>query len=67
MKVTGATKEVDWPTIERARQLAGLKGYVTNLTDDVRWTAPAVIAAYHDLWQVEMSGPHCSRSRVLAA
>lgn len=31
MKVRGATKELDQATIDRARQLAGLKGYVTNL------------------------------------
>src|SRR5665647_3728406 len=31
LKVTGATKELDQVTSDRARQLAGLKGYVTNL------------------------------------
>jgi hypothetical protein len=31
VKVTGATKELDQALIDRARQLAGLKGYVTNL------------------------------------
>jgi len=31
LKVTGATKQLDQATIDRARQLAGLKGYVTNL------------------------------------
>jgi Transposase DDE domain len=31
LKVTGAAKELDQKTIDRARQLAGLKGYVTNL------------------------------------
>src|SRR5690606_25927802 len=48
LKVTGATKELDQATIDRARQLAGLKGYVTNLP---RKTMPgqAVIPAYHDL------------------
>jgi hypothetical protein len=38
--------------IDRARQLAGLKGYVTNLPEPTM-TGQAVIAAYHDLWQVE--------------
>lgn len=54
LKVTGAEKALDQATIDRARQLAGLKGYVTNLPKD---TMPgnAVIAAYHDLWQVEAS------------
>ena len=31
LKVTGAQKALDQATIDRARQLAGLKGYVTNL------------------------------------
>ena len=54
LKVTGATKELDQTTINRARQLAGLKGYVTNLTV-AQMTGAAVIAAYHDLWRVEES------------
>jgi len=52
--VTGATKELDQTTIDRARQLAGLKGYVTNLSIE-QMTGAAVIAAYHDLWRVEES------------
>lgn len=54
LKVTGATKKLDQVTIDRARQLAGLKGYVTSLPAQVMPGA-AVIAAYHDLWQVEAS------------
>jgi hypothetical protein len=54
LKVTGATKELDRATIDRARQLAGLKGYVTNLPADVMDGA-TVIANYHQLWQVEAS------------
>lgn len=54
LKVTGATKELDTATIERARQLAGLKGYVTNLPAETM-TGQGVISAYHDLWQVEAS------------
>ena len=54
LKVTGATKELDQVTIDRARQLAGLKGYVTNLTLE-QMPGQAVIDAYHDLWQVERS------------
>ena len=54
VKVTGATKGVDWALVERARQLAGLKGYVTNLPATVMDGA-AVIDAYHDLWRVEQS------------
>jgi hypothetical protein len=40
--------------VARARELAGLKGYVTNLTPQVLDGA-GVIAAYHDLFQVERS------------
>lgn len=54
LKVTGATKELDQATIDRARQLAGLKGYVTNLPPNVMDGA-TVIANYHQLWQVEAS------------
>ncbi|WP_054820523.1 hypothetical protein [Arthrobacter sp. JCM 19049] len=54
LKVTGADKERDEKVIERARMLAVLKCYVTNLPID---TVPAtkVISAHHDLWQVEAS------------
>jgi hypothetical protein len=54
LKVKGATKEVDQALVDRARQLAGLKGYVTNI-DTATMDGAAVIAAYHDLWQVEKS------------
>lgn len=50
----GKKVEVNWDTIERARFCAGFKGYVTNLATDVM-DAPAVVAAYHDLWHVEES------------
>jgi transposase len=45
---------VDWALVERARQLAGLKGYVTNIKAKTM-SGQAVIGAYHDLWQVEKS------------
>jgi transposase len=54
VKITGGDKGVDWALVERARQLAGLKGYVTNLRTSTMDGA-AVIAAYHDLWHVEQS------------
>jgi len=54
LKVTGATTELDQVTIDRARQLAGLKGYVTNVPV-ATMDGDAVIAAYHDLWHVEQS------------
>ena len=52
VKLTGATKELDHGLIDRARQLAGLKGYVTNLPP-ATLDGQAVIDAYHDLYQVE--------------
>ena len=45
LKVTGATRDLDQATIDRARQLAGLKGYVTNLPTS-RMDGAAVIAAW---------------------
>ena len=54
LKITDITTELDQVTIGRARQLAGLKGYVTNLPAS-RMDGAAVIAAYHDLWKVEQS------------
>lgn len=54
LKVSGAKKELDQAIIDRARQLAGLKGYVTNLPIDVM-DGSAIVWAYHDLWQVEAS------------
>ena len=45
---------MDSALVDRARQIAGLKGYVTNLPVETMDGA-AVIAAYHDLWQVEKS------------
>ncbi len=54
LKISGATKELDQTTIDRARQLAGLKGYLTNLPR-AQMTGAAVIEAYHDLWRVEES------------
>ncbi|WP_176484126.1 MULTISPECIES: transposase [Micrococcaceae] len=54
LKVTGAEKELNEKIIERARMLAGLKGYVTNLPIEAV-PATKVISAYHDLWQVKAS------------
>jgi len=54
VKIDGATRSVDWALVERARQLAGLKGYVTNI-DPATMGGAAVIGAYHDLWVVEKS------------
>ncbi|ANY10743.1 hypothetical protein AFB00_30540 (plasmid) [Pseudonocardia sp. HH130630-07] len=54
VRLDGADAGVDWDLVERARQLAGLKGYVTNLPVSTM-DGTEVIAAYHDLWQVESS------------
>ncbi|MFI8697004.1 IS1634 family transposase [Dietzia maris] len=54
VKVTGQTVALDEASIERARQSAGYKGYVTNIDSSVM-DGHAVVAAYHDLWRVEQS------------
>ena len=54
VKITDAVKGVDWDLVERARYLAGLKGYLTNIDTDTM-DGPRVVAAYHDLYQVERS------------
>src|SRR5699024_1516154 len=54
LKVTGADKQLDQARIDRARQLAGLKGYVTNIPVGTM-NGSAVIGAYHDLWEIEAS------------
>jgi hypothetical protein len=45
---------LDEKALARARRLAGLKGYVTNIEADAM-PAGEVIASYHDLWHVEQS------------
>jgi hypothetical protein len=45
---------LDQTALARARRLAGLKGYVTNI-DTTVMPAAEVIASYHDLWHVEQS------------
>jgi hypothetical protein len=54
VKVTDADTSVDWELVERAQYLAGLKGYVTNINVETM-TGERVVAAYHDLYQVERS------------
>jgi len=54
VKVTDADPTVDWDLVKRAQHLAGLKGYVTNIDADTM-TGEQVVAAYHDLYQVERS------------
>lgn len=54
VKLAGKKPGVDWDLVDRARQLLGLKGYVSNIGPEVL-DGPAVVAAYHSLWQVEKS------------
>ena len=52
--VRNGARELDEASLQRARDLVGLKGYVTNI-DAARMPATEVIASYHDLWRVEQS------------
>ena len=45
---------LDQAALARARRLAGLKGYVTNIPATMM-PATEVITSYHDLWHVEQS------------
>lgn len=54
LKVADAEQALDQSTVDRGRQLAGLKRYVSSL-DAAKMPGNAVIGAYHDLWQVEAS------------
>ena len=54
VKTTGMKPVLDQVSLDRARRVAGLKGYVTNIPASVM-PAPEVVASYHDLWQVERS------------
>ena len=52
--VTAKGRRLDTASLERARMLVGLKGYVTNLP--VSLMDPGeVIGKYHELWHVEQS------------
>ena len=54
VKTTNGAQTLDEKALARARRLAGLKGYVTNIPAGLM-PADEVIASYHDLWQVEQS------------
>jgi hypothetical protein len=52
----GAVKSVNRELEAKARDLAGLKGYVTDLAacpDGTPVTADLVISSYHELWNIE--------------
>lgn len=52
--VRDGARELDEASLQRARRLVGLKGYVTNI-DATLMPATDIIASYHDLWHVEAS------------
>jgi len=54
VKIKGDARTLDQTAIDRARQVIGLKGYVTNIPAPLMPPAE-VIAHYHDLWNVEAS------------
>lgn len=54
VRLDAGDAEVDSSLVERARQLAGLRGYVTNLPESTM-DGQAVVAPHHDLWQIEKS------------
>ncbi|MFC5296209.1 IS1634 family transposase, partial [Brachybacterium tyrofermentans] len=54
VKTTAAGRALDTASLERARRLVGLKGYVTNIPANIM--APTeVLSSYHELWHVEQS------------
>ena len=54
VKTRNGSRNLDEASLARARQLVGLKGYVTNIPVDVMGAAE-VITSYHDLRHVEQS------------
>jgi Transposase DDE domain len=58
IQLDGATKSVNRELETKARTLAGIKGYITNLAacpDGTPVTAEFVIGSYHELWNIEKS------------
>jgi hypothetical protein len=58
IQLSGATKSVNRGLEQKARALAGLKGYITNLQacpDGTPVAAEFVISSYHQLFQIEKS------------
>jgi hypothetical protein len=54
VKTRNGAQELDEASLQRARRLVGLKGYVTNI-EVALMPATEVIASYHDLWRIEQS------------
>ena len=58
IQLEGAVKSVNRELEDKARTLAGIKGYKTNLAatpDGEPVTADFVISSYHELWRIEKS------------
>jgi Transposase DDE domain len=58
IQLSGGTKPVNRELEAKARALAGIKGYVTNLAacpDGTHVTAEFVISSYHQLFEIERS------------
>ena len=58
VQLSGGTKSVNRELEEKARALAGIKGYITNLRacpDGTPVTASFVISSYHQLFEIERS------------
>ena len=58
IQLDGAVKSVNRELEDKARTLAGIKGYKTNLAaapDGEPVTADFVIGSYHELWNIEKS------------
>jgi hypothetical protein len=58
IQLDGAVKSVNRELEDKARTLAGIKGYKTNLAatpDGEPVTADFVISSYHELWNIEKS------------
>ena len=58
VRLSGVTRSVNRELEEKARALAGIKGYITNLQarpDGTPVTADFVISSYHQLHEIERS------------
>jgi hypothetical protein len=67
IQLAGGTKSVNRELEAKARALAGLKGYVTNLRacpDGTPITPEFVIGSYHQLFQIEMVFPQLAKGPV---
>jgi hypothetical protein len=70
IQLSEGTHTVNRELEAKARALAGIKGYITNLAacpDGTPITAEFVIGAYHRLFEIETSKPQCCHSRGLLA